>query len=152
QLLLIAGYALANLVEIIAAAAMIRVLKMRTAVTDSLRDLFPFVVPIAMCSSALSATVAAIVVALAQGPDLVWHSWRSWWIADRVGTLTVPPLLTPWLRDPLPPRLSWPRAAEAAGLVATLLVSGYAAFGGVAALDSWQPVTPLLAMPGLLWA
>ena len=152
QLLLIAGYALANLAEIIAAAAMIRALKMRTAITDSLRDLLPFVVPIAMCSTALSATVATIVVELAQGPDQAWHSWRSWWIADTVGILTLTPLLTTWLRHPLPTRLSWPRAAEAAGLVATLLVSGYAAFGGVAALDGWQPVTPLLAMPGLLWA
>ncbi len=152
QLLLISGYALANLVEIIAAATMIRLLRVRTAITDSLRNLFPFVVPIAMCSTALSATIAAIVVELAQDPDQVWHSWRSWWIADTVGILTLTPLLTTWLTHPLPSRLSWPRAGEVAGLVATLLVSGYAAFGGIAALDSWQPVTPLLAMPGLLWA
>jgi len=146
------GYALANAVEILIAAGVLRLLKVNAAITDSLRHLLPFLVPATMFAAAVSATIAAGVLEASQGEAQFWRAWRAWWIADSVGMLTLTPLLTTWLTGPFVRRLSWRRSAEAAALLLTLLLTGYVAFGGVAALDRWQPVTPLLALPGLLWA
>ena len=151
QLPLVLAYTVANVVEVFIAATVLRRLKVNAAITDSLRHLLPFLVPATMFAAAVSATIAAGALEAIHGEGQFWRAWRAWWIADSVGMLTLTPLLTSWLSAPLP-RLHWRRLVEVAALLLTVLVTGYVAFGGIAALDRWQPVTPLLALPGLLWA
>lgn len=92
------GIALGNTFEaVIGAYAMRRLAGFRGSF-DRLRHVFGLVVPAAMISTLLSATIG--VTSLAIGGvvsiDQFWGTWRAWWIGDALGDLVVAPVLLTW--------------------------------------------------------
>ena len=117
------------------------------------RNAFHFAVLAAGLGTTVSATCG--VTSLALGGFAPWADvgriWLTWWLGDGAGALVVTPAVLLWHENP---RVQWTgrQAAEAAALLAGLLLVGLAVFGGV--FPSGTKTYPLefLCIPMLLWA
>ncbi len=115
---------------------------------DRLQDALALVVPVALMSTAVSATIG--VASLRWGgtlsPGHVAATWRAWWLGDTIGDLVVAPVLLTWdrkrdARSGVAP-LSW----EVGALIVALTVAAVTVFR----LDLGGS-TYVLAPP-LIWA
>jgi len=117
------------------------------------RNAFRFAVLAAAVSTAVSATVG--VTSLALGGFAPWtafsHIWLTWWLGDGAGSLVVAPVVLLWAENW---RIQWTRrqAAEAAALLASLLLVGLLVFGGQFPNASKNYPLEFLCIPVLLWA
>ena len=114
------------------------------------QDIFAFAVAV-VPGAVVSATMG--VASLALGGYARWANfgliWATWALGDVTGALIVAPPLLLWadrrssllLRHPL----------EAAGLLLSLAVAGYAVFGGLSPLGPRHPLA-ILCLPPLVWA
>ena len=117
------------------------------------RNAFRFAVLAAAVSTAVSATVGVTSLALggfAPWPAF-WHIWLTWWLGDGAGSLVVAPVVLLWAENW---RIQWTRrqAAEAAALLASLLLVGLLVFGGQFPNASKNYPLEFLCIPVLLWA
>jgi signal transduction histidine kinase len=115
------GIAVGNTLEALSGAWLLSRIGFRPSL-GRLRDALGLVVPAALASTAVSATIG--VTSLCLGELYEWryyrYLWQFWWLGDAVGNLVVAPVL---LIAVARPRLLWPRwrIIEAGGL-AMLLV------------------------------
>ncbi len=146
-LLVAAGVALGNTLEVLAAAALLR----RAAFDPRLarvRDVLALLAA-AAASPVLSATigVASLGAGGVQPIPALPHLWRIWWVGDALGILVVAPLLLTWSGGYVR-RVRRRPLAEGAVLIAalagaTMLVFGQAPPG---------PVAEYVVFPFLIWA
>jgi integral membrane sensor domain MASE1 len=107
----------------------------------------------ALLSTTVSATIAVASLALSGYAD--WAAagpiWLTWWLGDSAGALIVAPLILAWSSLP---RTLWPRRriAEAAALLAVLVVAGRVIFGGWHPFPAQDYPLEFLFMPVLIWA
>jgi PAS domain S-box-containing protein len=122
------GFMVANVLESLACAAMIRRQCGERLRFDKVKDVLVLLVA-ATAVNAGTACIGAGSAWLTAGAGF-WSFYRSWWIADGLGIVLVTPLLIcahaglPDLR-----RTRWPRVIEAAAATATTLALGWMAFG-----------------------
>ena len=85
---------------------------------DRLRDATAITLA-ALLGMSVSATVGSLVLVVAGSlpPSDFWTSWAVWWTGDAMGVLLVAPLLLSLLPRNNVAALTWPRAAELAGLL-----------------------------------
>jgi diguanylate cyclase (GGDEF)-like protein len=117
------------------------------------RNAFRFAVLAAGLSTVVSATIGLISLVLggyARWSDF-WHIWLTWWLGDGAGSLVVTPAVLLWAENP---RIQWTRrqAAEAAALLACLLLVGLFVFGGQGPNAAKNYPLEFLCIPVLLWA
>ncbi|HEX9144704.1 MAG TPA: MASE1 domain-containing protein [Candidatus Binatia bacterium] len=117
-------------------------------VFERARNIFRFTVLAALVSTAVGATVGVTTLSL-EG-FAIWQQyaaiWLTWWLGDMAGDLLVAPLLVIWATEPHP-NVTPSRLLEAAGVLASLILSGYVVFlaGNRFILES------IVILP-LLWA
>jgi diguanylate cyclase (GGDEF)-like protein len=117
------------------------------------RNAFRFAVLAAGVSTVVSATLGVTSLALggfARWADF-WHIWLTWWLGDGAGALVIAPAVLLWAENP---RIEWRRrqAAEAAALLACLLLVGALVFGGQFPNAAKNYPLEFLCIPLLLWA
>jgi len=117
------------------------------------RNAFRFAVLAAAVSTVVSATFGVTSLALggfAPRADF-WHIWLTWWLGDGAGSLVVAPVVLLWAENW---RIQWTRrqVAEAAALLACLLLVGLLVFGGPFPNASKNYPLEFLCIPVLLWA
>jgi len=108
---------------------------------------------VAALVSTVSATLGASSLELAgqaPWPDFA-TIWLTWWLGDATGLLIVAPALLLWVGNP---RLVWEvrRAAEAAGVLAGVVIAGQIVFGDLSPWASGRLPLEFLCIPPLLWA
>src|SRR6266545_5762029 len=117
------------------------------------RNAFRFAVLAAGISTVVSATIGVTSLAVggfARWSDF-WHIWLTWWLGDGAGSLVITPAVLLWAENP---RFQWTRrqAAEAAALLACLLLVGLLVFGGQVPNAAKNYPLEFLCIPILLWA
>jgi diguanylate cyclase (GGDEF)-like protein len=137
------GFAVANTVEPLVAAAVLGRLLGGHVTLRSVREVVGLAAIAAVGSNAVTALLGAGVVALAAGAPF-GSAWLTWWIADGSAMLVVAPLIITLRR--LRP-LRWPRVAEAASLQAAIV-----AFGALILIAPATPLRPFPAFLLLAWA
>jgi PAS domain S-box-containing protein len=106
--------------------------------------------------AALGATTIAASIgtlALVSGglaaPEDIPSIWFTWWLGDAVGAMVITPLIVLW-RRPLATSGTARRRAEAAALVATLVLVSVLVFGVSPEREANYPLE-FIVMPVLLW-
>jgi signal transduction histidine kinase/integral membrane sensor domain MASE1 len=112
------------------------------------RNIFRFAVLAALVSTAIGATLGVTILSLEGFAQWQQYAaiWLTWWLGDMAGDLLVAPLLVIWVTQPYP-ELNTSRVLEAAGVLVSLILSGYIVFlaGNRFILES------IVILP-LLWA
>jgi signal transduction histidine kinase len=134
-----------NLLEVVVATALIRLLVPRGSPLESIRGLGRLLVSLAI-GVAISATVGTLSLRLAGVVHMhnVPTVWRTWWLGDFVGALVVLPLALAWCR-PLDRHWRPARIAEAAAALVALVVLSEVSS------RSHRPVV-YVVFPALIWA
>lgn len=140
-----AGQSAGNLLEIVLAAMLLRLLSRRGPPLASVSGLAGVVGAIAVGTLA-SATIG-ILSLLAGGvlnDDSLVRVWRTWWLGDATGALILVPLALAWWGRPV---RTWARGrgVEAAGLVLTIVALSEIG------LDTGAPLS-YIVFPALMWA
>ena len=137
------GFMLANTVEAMLGAAVVRVWLGPSLGVDNLRNVLGLVVATAAFSTPLAGLIGAATVSAAFGVPFL-QTWQVWWVADGLGVLLIAPLVLN-LHD----LNGWPRTArllEGTAVVAGLVVAGVYVF-------TTTPLTaPIILLLFLLWA
>jgi PAS domain S-box-containing protein len=114
------------------------------------QDIFAFVVAV-VPGALVSATMG--VASLALGGYALWAGfgpiWATWWLGDVTGALIVAPPLLLWADRRSSLLLRHP--VEAACLLLSIALGGYAVFGGFWPLGPRHPLA-ILCLPPLVWA
>jgi PAS domain S-box-containing protein len=114
------------------------------------QDIFAFVVAV-VPGAVVSATMG--VASLALGGYARWADfgpiWGTWALGDVTGALIVAPPLLLWADRRSSLLLRHP--VEAAGLLLSIALGGYAVFGGLSPLGPRHPLA-ILCLPPLVWA
>src|SRR5207245_5326412 len=114
------------------------------------QHIFAFVVAV-VPGALVSATMG--VAGLALGGYAPWAGfgpiWATWWLGDVTGALIVAPLLLLWADRRSSLLLRHP--VEAACLLLSIALGGYAVFGGSSPLGPRHPLA-ILCLPPLVWA
>ncbi|MFL6196473.1 MAG: diguanylate cyclase [Thermoanaerobaculia bacterium] len=92
---------------------------------QTLREAYDFVALAVILAPALSATLGAGTLAMANGSPF-WPAWRLWWAGDALGLLIGAPILLSWLGVDLP-RLRSMRPARFAELLLALVLLTFTA-------------------------
>jgi signal transduction histidine kinase/CheY-like chemotaxis protein len=126
-----AGAAVANTMEAVVAATLLRDVGFRPAL-DRARDVLLFVLHACVAGAALGALIGVTsltMTGMMRGVT-TWEAFLIWWVGDAMGLLLVAPLILVWSRRPRLLGRSAIRVAE--GLVLTLLVvvTSAVVFGG----------------------
>jgi signal transduction histidine kinase/CheY-like chemotaxis protein len=114
------------------------------------QDIFAFVVAV-VPGALVSATMG--VASLALGGYALWAGfgpiWATWWLGDVTGALIIAPPLLLWADRRSSLLLRHP--VEAACLLLSIALGGYAVFGGSSPLGPRHPLA-ILCLPPLVWA
>lgn len=123
------GIAFGNALEAVLGAWLLRRAMGRQAVFDRLRHVFTLVGPVALASTAASATIGVGSLCLGgivPSARLV-ETWRAWWLGDALGDLVVGALAIVWMRAPRP-RLELWRQLELVALLVGVGLAGSVVF------------------------
>jgi PAS domain S-box-containing protein len=137
------GFALANTVEAVVGAALVRYLFGASARLDDLRRVLTLFAITALVSTPIGGLIGAATVSAAYAAPFPL-TWKVWWVADALGVLITAPLVL-GVCD----LKAWPRGArvlEGAALLGGLVV------GGLVVFTATPPVAPILLFLFLLWA
>jgi signal transduction histidine kinase len=139
------GQTTGNILEMLAATALIRRLVRRGSPLESVRGLGGMLVALA-AGTVVSATIGGLSLRLGgvTAPDDVVQVWRTWWLGDFTGALIVVPLAIAWSRPPRPE--DW-----RGRLIEAILVLAIVAVLTDVAFMSDAPIT-YIVFPALMWA
>ena len=139
------GQSVGNLLEVVVAVVLIRVLVRRGSPLDTIMGAACLLLAIAT-GTAVSATIgtASLWLGNVLTSDTVASTWRTWWLGDATGALVVVPLAIAWQKLPRPV-MHARRAVEAIVLFAAIAVVSDLSSG------SDQPVV-YVVFPLLTWA
>jgi PAS domain S-box-containing protein len=147
------GIAAGNTLEALAGTWLIRTFAGGREAFERARNVSAFVLLAGVAAPAVSATIGVMFLTL-DDPS-VWGKlsaiWLTWWLGDSGGALLVAPVLLLWGSRP---RLDWDRrkTAEAALLLAALLVAVALVFEVVIRHPMRNPPLAFILLPILLWA
>jgi diguanylate cyclase (GGDEF)-like protein len=121
-------------------------------VFEQTQDSFKFVVLAGLLSPIVSATfgtTSLVLNRLAAWPDYA-PIWLTWWLGDAGGALVVAPVVILWAMHP---RLHWRRAQlwEAVALLLSLVLLGFAVFGGILQASINNYPLGFLIVPLIVW-
>jgi signal transduction histidine kinase len=138
------GQTCGNVLEVLAAAALLRVLLPNGDPLDTVRGLARMLVAI-VAGTAVSATIGTGSLLLGDVVEVneVDEVWRTWWLGDASGALIVLPLALAWAKSPA----DWWRRHGMESCAALALVAGVS----VVAMHRGPALTYLVFLP-LLWA
>jgi diguanylate cyclase (GGDEF)-like protein len=148
------GFALANLLEVLLCASLIRRWSGRGFAFANVRQVVVFALVAMGLAPAFAALLGTWVHALSS-PDAVAFlaHWQTWWMGDGMGLVVLTPLLFGWLRLPVGPaqqaQASWPECLAFVALLGVLL---HLLFYTVPDPNSAWVGDPLLLLPLFLWA
>ena len=138
------GMATGNTLEAVAGALLFTRLARGDRSLKSVRDVIAFVGLAALLASTLSATFG--VVSLFLGgvipSDVMWSTWRVWWVGDTLGALVFAPLI---LSVRTPHRMTLSAAVDVVGFA---VVAG----GVTVALSGRHFDHPYVVFPAVIWA
>ena len=139
------GQSVGNLLEVVVAVVLIRVLVRRGSPLDTIMGAACLLLAIAT-GTAVSATIgtASLWLGNVLTSDTVASTWRTWWLGDATGALVVVPLAIAWQKLPRPV-MHARRAVEAIVLFAAIAVVSDLSSG------SDQPVV-YVVFPLVTWA
>jgi len=107
---------------------------------------------LALCATAIAATVGAVTVALGRispSAGIGWV-WSTWWLGDAVGAIVVAPLILLWARRPK--RITRASLAEGTLFILTLLLCAGLAFDPGSPWAPGRAPLEFLCLPPLFWA
>src|SRR5262245_60536048 len=142
-------FLLADVVEVSGAALGLRRFAGGRAAFESPRNLVAYLIVVVAAP-----LVSAFVAALAAPVDAYWTLWRSWFLTDASGYLTLAPAILTWIRFPRTTvwSLRRGRSIEAGVLGAGLLLTTVRVFTSPAGVETHVPALMYLPLPFLLWA
>jgi PAS domain S-box-containing protein len=146
------GIATGNTLEAVVGAWALDRFAGGASVFSRANGVFTFVM-VALMSTMVSPSVGVTSLTLAghaSWGDFV-SIWTTWWLGDAAGDLVVAPLLVLWARDRSLARLR-ERPLHAALLLATVLLTGWIAFGGAVSPSLHRLPIAFICIPALLWA
>ncbi|XXY46177.1 MASE1 domain-containing protein [Sorangium sp. So ce269] len=151
-LLVCLGFALANGVESVVAATLMRAVLSPPITMTRLTEVAALIGLAAVGANAVTALLGAAVATLGLGAPF-WSTWRIWLVADGLGMLMLGSvILTSAPRAPhLFPIRTRRQFVEDAALVGALIVLAGAIFDGDAEPGGFTLVLPYLTLPFLLW-
>jgi signal transduction histidine kinase len=148
-----AAMAVANTVQALLGAWLIRLATGREGPLHRAQNVLSFVLLGPILSTVVSATVGTL--ALCSSTLVAWERWQAlwtnWWLGNMMGDLIFTPLILTWWTL----RADWPRgreAAEAVLLFVSLLLVSRLVFGSVLATDISRYPLVYLPMPLVGWA
>jgi PAS domain S-box-containing protein len=142
-------FLLADTIEVVGAALAVRRFAGGLAAFESPRNLAAYLTVVIAAPF-----VSSFVAALAASDDAYWTLWRSWFLTDAFGYLTLAPAILTWIGVPRPNAWTAPRGRtfEAALLAAGLLLSSARVFTWSTGIEANAPALMYLPLPFLLWA
>jgi signal transduction histidine kinase/CheY-like chemotaxis protein len=147
------GIATGNTLEAIVGAWLLRRLIRFDPALGRVTDALGLVVLAAALSTMVSATIG--VTSLCAGGVHPWSAyfslWSVWWLGDAMGALVMAPLVLAWGAGPRIGLGGW-RLAEGLGLVAGLVATTLAVFGGSSPSDSANTALVYIVFPFVIWA
>src|SRR5262245_34229213 len=145
----VGAFLAADVIEVFVAAVGVRRFAGGLDAFESPRNLVPYLIVVAV-----AAFVSSFVSSLAAATGSYWALWRSWFLGDTFGYVTLAPAILTWLGSPrpMPWSASGPRNIEAGLLGAGLLLTCARVFTWPAATDIHSPGLIYLPLPFLLWA
>jgi PAS domain S-box-containing protein len=145
--------AIGNTLEAIVGAGLVNRLARGSEVFERAQDIFSFTLLAALASPVISATIG--VTSLAVAGLATWPQygsiWLTWWLGDVTGALIITPLLVLWVTHP---RVLWSarQFAEAAALLAALLILALFVFEGLSPWSLKNYPLEFLVLPVVVWA
>jgi len=140
-----------NLLEVLAAAAVLHRLRTPGGWLSTVRSLIVLLgitgVMVPALGAALAAAVIHVIFGAPYGPV-----WQNRWIADAVGMLVIPPLLLAWRRPERSPPEKRPGVPETLAIVAGLALTTALAFNNVVGSEGIRHTSLILALPFQIWA
>jgi PAS domain S-box-containing protein len=148
-----AGIACGNTLEAVLGAYLLRRLGPFEGSFDRLRQVLALLVPVALGSTLLSATIGVTSLWLGGmvSAEALPPTWRSWWIGDTLGDLVVGSLLLTWAR-PLEWKWTAGRLAELVLLGGGVLGAGAAVFFKPQGTTAYPLGSPYVLFPFFVWA
>jgi PAS domain S-box-containing protein len=139
----------ADAIEVIGAALGVRRFAAGPGAFESPRNLVAYLIVVVAAPF-----VSSFVAALAAPADAHWRVWRSWFLTDAFGYLTLAPAILTWISFPRATlrSTSGVRNVEAGLLAAGLLLTAARVFNGATGIESNVPALMYLPLPFLLWA
>jgi len=151
-ILLAAGIAVGNVLEAMAGAFLLQRLARFRNTLERRRDVFALILLAAIFSTTISASLGAATLSMGGVVALGEYAsvWLKWWLGDMMGVLVVAPPLLVWLSHPRPV-LSTLKMVEAAGLLATLLVTCHLVFATPELAGHGYYPASLALFPFVIW-
>jgi len=146
------GISLGNALEAIAGAYLFRRLSNSRDMLDGIRPVLAFTIPCAVASTVVGATVGVGSLLLGgqlQGGAFV-ETWRTWWLGDLVGDLTVGSLVLAWCGAPLT-GLERRRVPELAALAAFVAGASVLIFARSHGSGGMRFLQASMLLPLLMW-
>jgi PAS domain S-box-containing protein len=145
---------IANVLESLLAAWVVRRVCRRVPSLTSLREVLALVLGAAAGANGITAILGGLALRLGYGTGL-WNAWVTWWVGDALGMLIVAPVV--WTLADLRRRhlaaLRVPaRAIEAAAIVAVGAAVSLLVFRSGPALTAYLHPGLYLVFPVLVWA
>jgi len=139
----------ADFIEVVTAAIAVRVFAAGLGAFESLRNLVAYLIVVI-----LAPFISSFVAANAAPAAKHWILWRSWFLTDTSGYLTLAPALLTWISFPRTTIWTTSRARriEAGVLAAGLLLTTARVFMWPARGEATTPALMYLPLPFLLWA
>ena len=139
----------ADTIEVVGAALGVRLFAGGIGAFESPRNLVAYLIVVVLAPFASS-----FVAALAAPGETHWILWRSWFLTDASGYLTLAPAILTWISFPRTTLWSASRARnlEAGLLGAGLLLTTARVFTWPASIETNAPALMYLPLPFLLWA
>src|SRR5262245_25029188 len=142
-------FLLADAIEVFAAALGVRRFAGGLSALEGPRNLVAYLIVVVVAPF-----TSAFVSSRAAPPDAAWMMWRSWFLTDTFGYLTLAPAILTWMRPARPRPWNASRARQIeAGLLATgLLFTPARVFIWPSGSEAPTPALMYLPLPFLLWA
>ena len=142
-------FLVADAIEVFGAALAVRRFAGGLAAFEGPRNLVAYLV-VAFAAPFVSAFVSS----RAAQAGAHWTLWRSWFLADAFGYLTLAPAILTWVGSPRvrPWNASRGRTIEAGLLAVGLLFTTARVFAGPSGVETTTPAQMYLPLPFLLWA
>ena len=142
-------FLLADAIEVVGAALGVRRFAGGLGAFESPRNLVAYLIVVVVAPF-----VSSFVAARAAPAEAHWILWRSWFLTDAFGYLTLAPAILTWISFPrvAPWSASRARNIEAGLLGAGLLLTAARVFIWPTGIEANAPALMYLPLPFLLWA
>jgi PAS domain S-box-containing protein len=142
-------FLVADAIEVVGAALGVRRFAGGLRAFESPRNLVAYLIVVVVAPF-----ISSFIAALAAPAEAHWTLWRSWFLTDTFGYLTLAPAILTWISFPRTTPWSARRARniEAGLLAAGLLLTAARVFTWPTGIGSNGPALMYLPLPFLLWA